>query len=713
MDEKTVYCNVRHITYQNEENGFVIFAAEKDFQRFSAKGYLPSVDPGQHLKLTGTWEDDPRYGKQFKFTSAEVVLPTDARGIQKYLSSGIIKGIGPATALNIIKAFGNKAFEVLNKEPERLREIPGIGKSKYDVIMRSWRENQSVNFLMKELAKYEIPPSFILKIYRKYGDEAEKVVKTNPYRLADEIENVGFKTADKIARKIGVALDNPIRLKSGISYVLHKSADVGHCYLDKKTLIDKAKKELGTNSDELIEKAIEESVLNRLIVKEEDRYYLKKYLHEEEDVAMDLFQIFLKHPDVISEHIVSNTLATFSEKFDESQLKAINTAVESKGMILTGGPGTGKTTITKAIIRIFENAGKRVVLASPTGKAAKRLSESTQRDASTIHRLLKYSPGGGFRHNSMNQIYADVFIIDECSMIDISLMKALLDAIPMDSRVIFVGDADQLPSVGPGNVFADMIASNEIPVVRLEQIHRQAEGSAIIKNSGLVNSGEVIDTAKTDDFEFIEEYDPEVVQKKVIELIDDLVKGGVNASDIQVLYPTKKTPKFLNTIELNVALQSVLNPYGKPLNHFDCGTRLRVGDRVMQLKNNYEKEVFNGDCGYITGVDQESGTVLIDFGDGDISYEYVDLDQITLAYACTIHKSQGSEYKTVILPYTSVNPLMKKRNLLYTAISRAKEKLFIVGSLTEIKESARNNRKEERKTTLTKRIKECWEEPEF
>ena len=705
MEEKTIYCTVKQIRFFSEENGFAIFNALKDMVRINAKGYFPGVDVGQHVKLTGKWEEHPRYGRTFVFSYAEVTLPDDKRGIQKYLASGVIKGIGPSTAKKIVDTFGDDTFSVLDNTPERLSEVPGIGRAKTERIIKSWKENHEVNKLMRDLAKYEIPPSFVFKIYRRYGADAMDILKQNPYRLCAEIDNIGFKTADKIAIKLGFSYDSPLRLQSGISYVLRKASEVGHCYLTKELLIKKSIKELEISDASLLIQAINDAVLNRYIIREGNNYYIKKYYYEEMETASNLLRIARKTVDTIPDHIISNTINIFPVKLDESQMKAIHTAVSESVMILTGGPGTGKTTITKAIIQIFENAGLNVSLASPTGKAAKRLSESTERDAKTIHRLLEYSPISGFRRNGRDQLFDDAFIIDECSMIDISLMKSLLEAIPSGSRVIFVGDADQLPSVGPGNVLQDMITSNEIPVVRLQQIHRQEEGSAIIKNSVLVNSGKIIDTTTTHDFQFFETSDAKDAQNKVVALIKKLVADGTPASDIQVLYPTKNSPDFLNTYELNAVIQSVLNPRGEVINHMDGKTRFRVGDRVMQLKNNYDKDVFNGDCGYISRIDREFGAVMIDFGNGEISYEYTDLDEVTLAYACTVHKSQGSEYKVVILPYIGVNYMMRRKNLLYTAISRSKEKLYIIGNLEEIAETVKNDKREIRLTTLSDRLR--------
>ena len=709
-------CVVERITFHNEENGYTVLKCKvKSYHELmTVVGTMPSVTVGSVLSLQGFWKNDGKYGPQFTVQSFEETLPATVHGIEKYLGSGLIKGIGPIFAKKIVNTFGTETLEVIESDVERLLEIRGIGKVRVDRIERSWQEQKEIKNIMLFLQSYNVSTSHATKIFKTYGTDSISVVKENPYKLADDIWGIGFRTADTIARELGVAKDASVRLRSGLLYTLNKLSEDGHCYADAKQLFETAAEMLETTMEKL-QPVLEEMAHAEHVIVEDEAIYLPPFYFSEVAVAKKVRTLI---EATGKRHIDKSDVIERLEKpkpggitYDDIQLEAIRTAVGSKFMVLTGGPGTGKTTTTLGIIQAFQASGLQVLCAAPTGRAAKRMSEATGMEAKTIHRLLEFKPPQGYQRNTENPLDADVLILDECSMIDLILMHNLLKAVPDRMTIILVGDTDQLPSVGAGNVLNDIIASEVVPVVRLTRIFRQAQDSRIIMNAHRINQGKGIDIAngKNSDFFFIESATPEDALEKIIDLVATRLPQYYHADpirDIQVLTPMQRS--LVGAVNLNRMLQERLNPALEPLEKPSlsrAGMKYRLHDKVMQIKNNYDKEVFNGDIGTITNVNIEDQELTISFDERDIVYERSELDEVVLAYATTIHKSQGSEYPIVVLPFMMTHFVMLQRNLLYTAVTRAKRALVLVGERKAISYAIRNQKPNERNTRLHMRLK--------
>ena len=708
-------CVVERITFHNEENGYTILKCiVKGYHDLvTVVGCLPSVVVGSVLNVKGTWKKDNKYGSQFTVETFEEVLPATINGIEKYLGSGLIKGIGPIFAKKIVHAFGMETLDILEGAPDRLQEIHGIGKVRVERVKKSWQEQKEIKNIMLFLQSYGVSTSHATKIYKTYGVKSMEIVRENPYRLADDIWGIGFKTADTIAEKLGVAKDAPIRLRSGLLYTLNKLSEDGHCFAVNEQLFRTATGLLETTGEKL-QPILAELADAKEVIVEDEAIYLPLFYFAETNVAKKiLLLIAAAGGKQIDRTRVIERLRHPKEGgivYDEIQLEAMQTAVESKFMVLTGGPGTGKTTTTLGIIQACQQSGLVVLCAAPTGRAAKRLSEATGLEAKTIHRLLEFKPSKGYQRNDGNPLEGSVLILDECSMIDIILMHNLLKAVSEDMTVIMVGDTDQLPSVGAGNVLNDIIASGSVPVVKLQRIYRQAQGSRIIMNAHRINQGKGIDIANgsTSDFFFIETTTPEDTLEKILELVTTRLPRYYRANpvrDIQVLTPMQRG--IVGAVNLNRMLQEKLNPTveaaDKPcLNR--AGVEYKLHDKVMQIRNNYDKEVFNGDIGTITAINLEDQELTITFDDRGVIFEKSDLDEVVLAYATTIHKSQGSEYPIVVLPFIMAHFVMLQRNLLYTAVTRAKKVLVLVGEKRAIGYAIRNQKTKERNTRLSVRL---------
>jgi exodeoxyribonuclease V alpha subunit len=708
-------CVVERIIFQNEENGYTVVKckAKGYHELVTVVGLMPSVAVGSVLSLQGSWKNDGKYGPQFTVHSFEEILPVTTYGIEKYLGSGLIKGIGPIFAKKIVNTFGIETLEVIESNADRLLEIHGLGKTRVERVKKSWQEQKEIKNIMLFLQSYGVSTNHATKIFRTYGTDSINVVKENPYRLADNIWGIGFKTADTIAEKLGVAKDAAIRLRSGLLYSLNKLSEDGHCYAVSDQLFKAAARMLETTAEKL-RPVLEDMAQTGDVIVEDEAIYLPPFYFSEIGVAKKVRNLIettrRKRIDTAGVIERLNTPKHGGITYDEVQLEAIRTAVMHKFMVLTGGPGTGKTTTTLGIIQAFQASGLQVLCAAPTGRAAKKMSEATGMEAKTIHRLLEFKPPQGYQRNAENPLEGDVLILDECSMIDIILMHNLLKAVPDDMTVIMVGDTDQLPSVGAGNVLNDIIASEVVPVVRLQRIFRQAQGSRIIMNAHRINQGKDIDitNGKASDFFFIESATPEEALEKIINLVATRLPGYYHADpirDIQVLTPMQRG--LVGAVNLNKMLQERLNPavaaLAKPsINR--AGIEYRLHDKVMQIKNNYDKEVFNGDIGTITDVNVEDQELTISFDGREVTFERSDLDEVVLAYATTIHKSQGSEYPIVVMPFMMTHFVMLQRNLLYTAVTRAKKVLVLVGEQKAIGYAIRNQKPNERKTRLSLRL---------
>jgi exodeoxyribonuclease V alpha subunit len=715
---------IERITYTNEENGFTIAKVKVYGQRdlVCVVGNLMSPMAGEIIKMRGEWTNHPKYGEQFKIVQYKTSVPASVYGIQKYLGSGLIKGIGPVMARRIVAKFGKETLDVIEKEIERLIEVDGIGKKRIAMIKRAWEEQKEIREVMLFLQTHGVSSGYATKIFKQYGNRSIEVVKENPYRLATDIFGIGFVTADNIAEKLGFSKDSELRAEAGILYVLHQLADEGHVFYPHEPLLEKCQEILQVDR-ELIAKALGTIALEKRIIIEDlneeieefrtnnKAVYLAKFHVCETSIAARL-KTLVNAPKSIREIDVEKAIAWVQNQLSislaEKQVEAIRCAVRHKVMVITGGPGTGKTTIINAVLRIFSKLKVRILLAAPTGRAAKRMSEATGHEAKTIHRLLEYSiQKGGFQKDDENPLDCDLIIIDEASMIDTILMHYLLKAIPPETTFILVGDVNQLPSVGAGNVLKDIISCGSIPVVELNEIFRQAKESLIIVNAHRINNGQLPQLRSSgkglDDFYFIEQEDPEEALKTILELTKERIpkKFGFDpVDDIQVLTPMHKGT--VGAGNLNTELQKVLNPAEDGLVR---GNRsFRVNDKVMQVKNNYDKEVFNGDIGRIKRIDSETQEVIISYDGRDIPYDFPDLDEIVLAYAVSVHKSQGSEYPAIVMPILTQHYVLLQRNLIYTGVTRGRKLVIIVGTKKALAIGVRNDKTQKRYTYLGHRL---------
>lgn len=700
-------CVVERITYQNPENGYSVMRVKvKGYDELvTLVGNLLEVPAGSVLLCEGDWKVDKRYGSQFVAQTWEEVMPATLYGIEKYLGSGLVKGIGPKFAQLIVNRFGLDTIEIIETDIKRLYEVPGIGQKRVEKIAESWEKQKDIKNVMLFLQGYGVSTAYAAKIYRQYGKESIDTVKTNPYKLADDIWGIGFKTADTIASKMGYEKNDLRRLKSGVTYTLSHMAEEGNVYAEEEQLV-KSAIELLDADEAPVRQAISEMLQSEDLIADAEAIYMPPFYYAEVGTAnrlnklMDCVEgsLFNIIPDI---SVISKQTGV---EYDEVQAEAIREAVSSKVMVLTGGPGTGKTTTTQGIIAALKAMGLRILLAAPTGRAAKRMSEATGMEAKTIHRLLEYNPKDGYKRNDDNPLEGDALIVDECSMIDLLLMNNLMKAIPAGMRLVLVGDIDQLPSVGAGNVLRDIIDSKRIPVIRLTRIFRQAQESRIVMSAHAINKGVFPDTSngKHTDFFFIQQEDPEQAVETIVKLVKERLPNAYKrpTSDIQVLTPMQRG--VVGAANLNMALQTVLNPGQVSLNR--SGYSFRQGDRVMQLRNNYDKEVFNGDLGYIERVDMEDRTLFVCFDGRTVEYDVSELDELTLAYATTIHKSQGSEYPIVVMPVLMTHYVMLQRNLIYTGITRAKKICVLVGTKKALSFAIRNLSVLKRNTKLKERL---------
>lgn len=700
-------CVVERITYQNPENGYSVLKVKvKGYNDLvTLVGNLLEVPVGSVLLCRGEWKVDKRYGSQFVAATWEETMPATVYGIEKYLGSGLVKGIGPRFARAIVQRFGTETIDIIETEIERLYEVPNIGRKRVAKIRESWEKQKDIKNVMLFLQGSGVSTAYAAKIYREYGKESIDKVRENPYRLADDIWGIGFKTADGIAAKMGYEKEDPRRCRSGILYTLGQLSDEGHVYAGEEQLVKTAGQLL-----EAGETAIRDTLAGMLqaedLILDKDAIYLPPFYHAECGTSRRLRDLAESTGRSLFDGLFdpSSLTAETGIEYDEVQLAAIRQAVTSKVMVLTGGPGTGKTTTTQGIIAALKKAGLRVLLAAPTGRAAKRMSEATGMEAKTIHRLLEYNPQDGYKRNDENPLEGDALIVDECSMIDILLMNNLLKAVPVGMRLVFVGDIDQLPSVGAGNVLRDIIDSQRIPVVRLVRIFRQAQKSRIVMNAHTINQGRFPDTSngRDTDFFFMREDDPERAAETIVRLVKERLPRAYRESPdrIQVLTPMQRG--VVGAANLNLLLQQALNPSGPSLGR--GGYTYRQGDRVMQLRNNYAKEVFNGDLGYIREVDTEERMLTVDFDGKKVEYDVTELDELTLAYATTIHKAQGSEYPIVVMPVLMTHFVMLQRNLIYTGITRAKKICVLLGAAKALAYAVRNVSVLKRNTRLKERL---------
>jgi exodeoxyribonuclease V alpha subunit len=678
------------------------------FDLVTIVGSMPSVNVGAVVSLRGEWKVDSKYGRQFSVASFEEKLPATAAGIEKYLGSGLIKGIGPVNAKRIVKVFKEDTLRIIEEETDRLLQVEGIGRKKVEMIKKAWEEQKEVKNIMIFLQSHGVSTAYGVKIYKAYGNDSIKVVQDNPFRLADDIWGIGFKTADRIAQNLGFDLQSYERIRSGILYVLAQFSNDGHCFAYREQLAEEANKLLEVES-ERIQSAVENMLKEgSLIPDEEDSLFLPAFYHSEIGVAHRLRKI-METGSIYIHNNLDHILDSIEKKnkvfYEGTQREAILKAGTGKLMVLTGGPGTGKTFTTLGIISLYQSIGARILLAAPTGRAAKRMSEVTGMEAKTIHRLLEFKPPKGYTLNEDNPLNCDVLILDEVSMVDLILMYNLLKAVPDNAVVILVGDVDQLPSVGAGNVLRDIIDSGAVSVVRLTTVFRQAQGSMIITNAHRVNQGQSFQYKgpQNRDFFFIEEDDPDKVAETIVALVTERMPKYYRVDpirDIQVLCPMLRGSTGAHNI--NRLLQEKLTNKGESVKY--GGTTYYMGDKVMQIKNNYDKNVFNGDIGFIDGINQEDRTISISFDDKPVEYDYTELDEIILAYASTVHKSQGSEYPIVVAPLTTQHYMMLQRNLLYTCITRAKKIFTLVGTKQAAAMAIRNNKIAKRNTMLAKRI---------
>jgi exodeoxyribonuclease V alpha subunit len=716
----TLQGQIERVTFYNDETDFTIARLKVPgyHDLVTVVGTLMAPTPGQVVRATGEWINHPKFGEQFKIVRYTTLVPATVAGIEKYLGSGLIKGIGPVMAKRMVQQFDDDTLKVIEEDAEKLLDVEGIGPKRVKMISKAWADQKEIREVMLFLQSHGVSSTFAAKIFKQYGQQSIDVVKENPYRLAEDVFGIGFITADRIAENLGIAKDSPVRAAAGAIYELNQLADEGHVYYPHDALVDKTREMLQVDHEVAL------SGLHSLVA---DKKVVLEYLHEDENsppgdhtavylttfhaceksIAFRLKSLLsapLRRRKIDAHRAVEWVQSQLSLSLASNQIEAVKCAVENKIMVITGGPGTGKTTIINAILKIFGRLGLDILLAAPTGRAAKRMTEATGHEARTIHRMLEFSPPKrGFQKNEEAPLKCDLLILDEASMIDTVLMHHLLKAVPIHATLILVGDVNQLPSVGPGNVLKDIISSGAVPVVFLTEIFRQAKDSSIIVNAHLINKGlmPALDTSRTapTDFYFIQKDGPE----EALQVILDLVSGRIQRAfrldpvdEVQVLSPMNKGS--VGTRNLNLELQKLLNPREDGVTR--GGRNFRINDKVMQIRNNYEKEVYNGDIGRISRIDTEDQEVTVLFDSTPVAYDYSDLDELVLAYAVSVHKSQGSEYPCVVIPLLTQHYVMLQRNLIYTAITRGKKLVILVGSKRALAIAVKNDKMLKRYTRL-------------
>lgn len=726
---------VEHIIYRNADNGYTVLNLVSGEEEITCVGIFSAIAEGENIEASGDYTDHPTYGKQFKVESFEEKAPEDEEAIERYLGSGAIRGIGLALAARIVRRFKADTFRIIEEEPERLAEVKGISERKAMEIADQVNEKRDLRQAMIFLQQYGITMNLAVKVYQQYGQEVYGIVRENPYRLADDIEGVGFRTADEIAVRVGIRMDSDFRIRSGILYVLLQASTEGHTYLPEEELTRRTGQLLEVGEEQIEKQYMDLAIERKIIMKQgenQTQIYAASFYYMEANTATMLKQLNVSYevPDLEIEERVRRIEKQTGMELDEHQMTAVKEAVRNGLLIITGGPGTGKTTTINTIIKYFEMEGLDIFLAAPTGRAAKRMSETTGFEARTIHRMLELNGGvdgaAGFERNEQNPLETDVVIIDEMSMVDISLMHALLKAVAVGTRLILVGDVNQLPSVGPGSVLRDIIRSHECNVVMLTKIFRQASTSDIIVNAHKINQGEEVTLDnKSMDFFFLKRYDADVIISVVLQLIKQKLPKFVDATpyDIQVLTPMRKG--LLGVERLNGILQRYLNPPSPQKREKEHGDILfREGDKIMQTRNNYQLEweirtkyglsvdkgtgVFNGDMGIVREINDFAETMTVEFDEGRmVEYPYKLLDELELAYAITIHKSQGSEYPAVVIPLLSGPSMLMNRNLLYTAVTRARKCVTLVGNEVTFAQMVQNTSQQKRYSGLCDRLKEA------
>jgi exodeoxyribonuclease V alpha subunit len=708
--------SVERVSFHSEESGFSVLRVKVRGLRdpVTVVGTAAAVTAGEYLECEGEWVNDRRHGRQFKAQQLRSIPPSTLEGMEKYLASGMVRGIGPHFARKLVRAFGETVFDVIDREPDRLRELEGIGPKRQERVTRAWAEQKAIREIMVFLQSHGVGTTRAVRIYKTYGDQAVARVSENPYRLALDIHGIGFRSADTIARRLGIPAGSPIRARAGVRHMLQEFSTRGHCAAHRQELLEAAAGLLevpAAQVDVAIQTELDAGNLVQESIAGEPALFLTPLYRAEQGVARHLRR--LQGAGLPWERIDTGKAIPWVEKqtglqLSASQRKAVSGAVNGKLSVITGGPGVGKTTVVNSILTIVRARGARIRLCAPTGRAARRLAESTGLEAKTVHRLLEFDPQTmGFRHDAEDPLEADLLVMDEVSMMDIVLMNQLLRALPDHTAVLLVGDVDQLPSVGPGAVLADIIASGAIPVVCLTEIFRQAASSRIVVNAHRINRGELPEKSavgEPSDFYFIPGDTPEAIHDKLMQVVTERIPAhfGLHpVNDVQVLTPINRGG--LGTRALNADLQARLNPDGRPrISRF--GWNYAPGDKVIQTLNNYDKEVFNGDIGRVTDIDEEDGQVYIDFEGRRVAYEVRELDEIALAYAISVHKSQGSEYPAVVIPLAMQHYMLLERNLLYTAVTRGRRLVVIIGQLQALAMAVKRAGSGKRLTNLQHRL---------
>jgi exodeoxyribonuclease V alpha subunit len=710
---------VERVTFHNEETGFCILKVKVQGRKepVAVLGSLPSVAPGEWVTAQGSWERDRDHGIQLKAHKLKTQPPTSLEGIEKYLGSGMIKGIGPVYATKLVKKFGENVFDIIENQSKRLQEVEGIGRERRQRIKDAWAEQKVVRDIMLFLHAHGLGTNRAVRIYKSYGAEAIELIRSDPYRLARDIHGIGFHSADNVAEKLGLEADSLLRARAALEHLLDHATTEGHCALPRRDLLEGATRLLEVD-EAVVAEAFERHLKDGKILAEriegEEMIFLPLLRDAEERIARQLRSLAntgTPEPAIDVEKAIPWVEGKTGRKLSSSQHEALKTALRSRAVVITGGPGVGKTTLVQSLLKILTAKKLKCILAAPTGRAAQRLAEATGLEASTLHRLLEFQPGrGGFQRNASNPLEGDVVVIDEVSMVDVPLMNRLLDAIPRKARLILVGDADQLPSVGPGLVLGDIIRSGMMPVVHLREIFRQAGDSRIISGAHAINRGEIpdiIEAPKDSDFVFIDREDPEECAATLVSMVRDRLPKHLGIDpieEIQILSPMHRGS--LGIKELNARLQGSLNPRSEYRDEFQAyGNLFRVGDKVIQTSNNYDKEVFNGDIGRIRSMDKEERQVIVRFGQREVIYEFGELDELELAYAITIHKSQGSEFPVVVIPLAMQQYLLLQRNLLYTGVTRGKRMVVLIGQKKALGMAVRNESTRHRHGGLLQRLK--------